>query len=40
MNGARMRNTKRHLGQSLHHDAARSAGSSRKIALQLVKAPW
>ena len=40
LNGASARNTNRHLGQSRHQDAARSAGSIRKIALQLVKAGW
>ena len=40
LKGASARKTKRHFGQSQHHDAARRAGSILKIALQLVKAPW
>ena len=35
-----MRNTKRHFGQSVHHDCARSSGSRRNTALQLVNAWW
>ena len=38
--GASARNTNRHLGQSQHQEAPRSAGSRRKIVLQLVNARW
>src|SRR5438874_3466634 len=38
INGASMRKTKRHLGQSPHHPGPRRSGSLRKTELQLVKA--
>ena len=40
MNGARIRNTKRHLSQSQHQEPSRSSGSRWKTRLQLVKTGW